>query len=514
MAQYYKEWLENDVVYIISHEERQFFRELSNDEEREAFIEQFWHRRNPNPRSPFNIFKEEHYRRIAYANQHFHSGIAGWRTDRGRVYIVWGEPDQKTTHMGGFYERHHNQGGGRTAVYPFETWWYRNIEGVGDDIELEFVDRTGSNEYRLAMDREEKDALINVPNAGLLLAEEMGLANKEDRAYFNPGVGRDPWNPQFAYSSIKDNPFSRMERFFDVQRPPQIKFEDLKTAVTTHISYNILEFDVRTDYMKLSSDRALVPITLRIDNTNLEFKRENGFNSATVNVYGIVTGLTGRVFAEWEEVIRRDFLDVYFHEGKNRPSIYQRMIALPLGQRFKVDLVMKDVNSSNIGTRSVGLLVPKFEDTGLQSSTIILANNITSAPVNATHLDQYVIGEMRVVPNVTSEYVPGQNLVPYSHIYNPGIDQTNQQPLLEVTFRIKDKNMKVLEEVTGTELNSEQFFYGPRVVLIGKIQVPSVPPGTYILEIDVLDKISGSSIATVTDFIVNDPDAPALTAID
>ncbi|HSW40201.1 MAG TPA: GWxTD domain-containing protein [Acidobacteriota bacterium] len=509
MAQYYKNWLEEDVVYIITDEERQFFRQLSNDEEREAFIEQFWHRRNPNPRSPFNIFKEEHYRRIAYANQHFASGIAGWRTDRGRIYIIWGEPDQKTTHMGGFYERPFREGGGTTAVYPFETWWYRHLEGVGDDIEIEFVDRTGSNEFRLAMDREEKDALINVPNAGLLLAEEMGLSNKEDRAFFNPGVARDPLNPQFAYSRIQDNPFARMERYFGVQRPPSIKFDDLKTIVTSRISYNLLEFDVRADYMKLSSERALVPITIKIDNSQLEFKKENGFNSAKVNVYGIVTNLTGRIIAEWEEEIRRDFLDIFFHEGKDRPSVYQRMVALPIGQRYKLDLVLKDVNSGNVGSTSVGLAVPKFTDTALQSSTIILANTITNAPVNADALDQYIIGEMRVVPNVTSEYIPGQNLVPYLHIYNPGIDQVTQRPLMDVTFKIRDKNKKLLEEATGTELNSEQFFYGPRVVIVGKIQVPALSPGGYTLEIHVLDRIANNTIVTSTEFTVRNPDSMA-----
>ena len=97
----YKKWLDEDVVYIISPEERNAFIHLQTNEEREQFIEAFWQRRNPDPDSPENTFKEEHYRRIAYANEHFASGVPGWKTDRGRIYIAWGPPDERDEHTAG-----------------------------------------------------------------------------------------------------------------------------------------------------------------------------------------------------------------------------------------------------------------------------------------------------------------------------------------------------------------------------------------------------------------------------
>jgi GWxTD domain-containing protein len=512
-SQYYKEWLDKDVVYIISEEERQFFKDLKNDEERESFIEQFWARRNPDPRSSYNSFKEEHYRRIAYANQHFASGIPGWRTDRGRVYIMWGEPDQKESHpTGGMYDRSQREGGGSTSTFPFEKWWYRHIDGVGDDIDLEFVDSSISGEYRLAMSPDEKDALINVPGAGLTLAEEMGVAEKRDRAYFNPSGWYDPNNNQNPGQRTKDSPFSRMEQYFTVQRPPKIKFEDLKTIVTTNVTYSSLPYDVKTDYLRLSEDKVLVPITIEISNKELEFKKDKDFNRAKINVYGIVTGLTNRIHAEWEDEIARDFLDLYFDQGKQKRSEYQRIVALPPGQRYKLDLVLKDVNSKKVGALSLGLNVPKYDSPGLQTSTIILANTITPAPQNSTQLDQYVIGDMRIVPNVLAEYVPGQNLVPYMQIYNMQIDQTNQRPSLEVTFDLK-QNGKVVEEFKNTPNNSEQFFYGQRVVLVGKIPLTGIKSGNYTLEINVLDKISNNTIVTRTDFKVKNP-IPEITAVN
>src|SRR6266851_5093424 len=119
----YKEWLNEDVVYIISPEERQAFLQLETNEEREQFIEQFWLRRSGNPDLPDNDFKEEHYRRIAYANEHFASGIPGWKTDRGRMYIMWGPADEVESHpTGGTYDRPMQEGSGSTSTYPWETW--------------------------------------------------------------------------------------------------------------------------------------------------------------------------------------------------------------------------------------------------------------------------------------------------------------------------------------------------------------------------------------------------------
>src|SRR5438552_634944 len=153
-------WITRDVAYIITDAESQAFTRLSNDEEREQFVEQFWLRRDPTPDTVENEFKEEHYRRIAYANERFASGIPGWKTDRGRIYIQHGPPDEIESHpSGGTYQRPIEEGGGSTSTYPFEEWRYRHLDGVGEDVVIEFVDRTLSGEYRMTTDPAEKDAL-------------------------------------------------------------------------------------------------------------------------------------------------------------------------------------------------------------------------------------------------------------------------------------------------------------------------------------------------------------------
>jgi GWxTD domain-containing protein len=502
---YFKKWLDEDVPYIISEDEKSVFKALKNEEERQNFIEDFWLRRNPDPRSSNNTFREEHYRRIIYANEHFASGIPGWKTDRGRIYITWGPPDENESHpAGGQYNRTFNEGGGSTSTFPFEKWWYRHIEGVGDDIELEFVDSSMSGEYRLAMNADEKDALINVPGVGMTLAEEMGLAEKRDRAYFNPSAWYDPENPQHSGRRTKDAPFDKMEQYFAVQRPPKIKFEDLKSKVTTSVSFSNLPYDLRIDYVRLSADKVLVPITIELSNKDLEFKKDRELNRATAEVYGIVTGLTGRVAAEWEDTITKEFSDQHFQYGKDKRSSSQKMIALPPGQRYKLDLVIKDVNSKKVGVISQGLVVPKYDETTLQSSTIILADSIMQAPPTSNQLEQYIIGDMRIVPKVKREYLPNQSLLPYMQIYNMGIDQTNEKPSLDVSFAIK-KDGKIVEEFKSSANNSEQFYYGLRIVLVAKLPLKGYAPGKYMLEVKVLDNISNKTVTTSTDFTVKDP---------
>ena len=146
----FKRWLDEDVPYIITSEEREAFVQLTTEEEREDFIESFWTRRDPTPDSIANEYKEEHYRRIAYANDRFASKVPGWQTDRGRTYITQGPPDEIESHpSGGQYRRPSREGGGLTAKHPFEIWRYRGAEGGGSDVFLEFEDPSMTGEYRL-----------------------------------------------------------------------------------------------------------------------------------------------------------------------------------------------------------------------------------------------------------------------------------------------------------------------------------------------------------------------------
>src|SRR6266481_2075142 len=216
----YKKWLNEDVAYIITDEERAAFKQLSNDEERDNFIEAFWQRRDPTPDTVENEFKEEHYRRIAYANERFSSGIPGWRTDRGRIYIMWGKPDQIESHSAGStYNRPMTEGGGQTTVYGFDDWTYHYMEGIGQNITIEFVDPTGTGEYHITMDPGEKDAMSHVPGGGPSLLESMGMSTQAARFTRSDG-STAPLGPGGSSGLESQNEFTRLEQFAKVQAPP------------------------------------------------------------------------------------------------------------------------------------------------------------------------------------------------------------------------------------------------------------------------------------------------------
>src|SRR5688572_22248714 len=270
----YRRWLNEDVGYIITDEERQTLKRLATDDEKQSFIESFWLRRDPTPDSAENEYKEEHYRRIAYANERYASGIPGWKTDRGRIYITFGPPAEIESHpSGGSYQRPIEEGGGTTSTYPFEKWRYRYIEGIGNDVNIEFVDPTMTGEYRMTMDPSEKDALLYVPNAGLTMMEQMGLSSKADR--FNRtdgtrlGIGNQP-------TSQRMNQFERLQQYATLQKAPDIKFKDLEAAVNSTIRYNLLPMKARADFMRITNSSVMTNVTLQFDRRDLQFQDKEG----------------------------------------------------------------------------------------------------------------------------------------------------------------------------------------------------------------------------------------------
>src|SRR5467141_2083964 len=411
----YKQWLNEDVVYIISPEERRAFLQLDTNEEREQFIEQFWLRRSANPDLPENDFKEEHYRRIAYANEHFASGIPGWKTDRGRMYIMWGPADEVESHpTGGTYDRPMEEGGGSTTTYPWETWRWRYLEDIGENIIIEFVDPSGSGEYHMTMDPGEKDALLHVPGAGLSQMESMGMASKADRFTRSDGMT----TPRaMGGTPASMNEFNRLELYAKVNRPPTVKFKDLEAVVTSRIVRDQVHFNWRTDYLKVTNDTVLVPVTIQIPNSQLSFLSKDGIHSATLNIFGRVSTLTGRVVQTFEDPISKDFPDSLFQQSLKLQSIYQKAIPLRPGL-YRLDLVIKDEQSGNIGVVNSRLQVPRYEDDKLEASSLILADQIERVPAKQIGSGQFVLGSSKVRPRLEGDFTTADRLGIYLQVYN------------------------------------------------------------------------------------------------
>jgi GWxTD domain-containing protein len=502
----YRQWLNEDVIYIISPEERNAFLQLDTNEEREQFIEQFWLRRSSNPDLPENDFKEEHYRRIAYANEHFASGIPGWKTDRGRLYIMWGPADEVDAHpMGGTWDRPMEEGGGSTTTYPWETWRWRYLEGIGENVEIEFVDPSGSGEYHMTMDPSEKDALLHVPGAGLSLLESMGLASKTDRFTRSDGTNM-PTAMGGTPASLDE--FNRLELYSKIQKPPDVKFKDLEAIVTARIVRDQLKFTWRTDFMKVTNDTVLVPITIQVSNGQLNFQAKDGIHSATMNVFGRVSTLTGRVVQTFEDPVAKDFPDSLFQQSLKLQSIYQKAVPLRPGL-YRLDLVIKDVQSGNVGVINTRLAVPRYADEKLDASTLILADQLEHVPAKQIGTGQFVLGSTKVRPRLDSEFAPADRMGIYLQVYNLKPDDKTHKSNATFQYTIKKGNEQILQ---FKETSAEMKQTGDQVTIERWLPLASLAPGKYTIEINATDGISNQSISKTADFTVKGPLEPTKAA--
>jgi len=492
----YRKWLGEDVLYIITDEERTAFKRMSTDEEREQFIEQFWLRRDPTPDSQENEFKEEHYRRIAYTNERYASGIPGWKTDRGRIYITFGPPDENESHpSGGTYERPFEEGGGTTSTYPFEKWRYRWIEGIGSDIIIEFVDPTMTGEYRMTMDPSEKDALMMVPNAGLTLMEQMGMSSKADRFSRTDGTrlgtGANPL-------PMRMNQFERLQQFARLQKPPAVKFKDLEAAVSSTVKFNLLPIRVRADFMRMTANSIQTNVTILMEKKDLQFQNKDGVAKAAVNIYSRITSMSRRVVNVFEDVVTTEVPSEMLEAASKGASLYQKSIPLPPGM-YRMNVVVKDVFGGNMNNYEMALNVPRMEDDVFTHSSVVLADLIEKVPTRSIGAGQFVIGSTKVRPRVSESFSRDEKMGIYVKLYNFEADEKTRKPVGQVVYEVNkvgstDKIFEFTEEIKDGS---------PTEVTIEKLlPLKSLAPGQYELKMKVTDKIRNLTVTPSAKFTV------------
>ncbi|QMV17547.1 GWxTD domain-containing protein [Granulicella sp. 5B5] len=502
----YKKWLDEDVRWIITDEEAKAFKSLSNDEERDQFIEQFWLRRNPNPDSPDNEYKDEHYARIAYANEHFAAGKPGWMTDRGHIYIAYGKPDSIDSHpSGGSYDRPMEEGGGNTSTFPFEVWHYRYLAGIGDNIDIEFVDTCMCGDYHATIDRSEKDALKHVPGAGLTQYEEEGQAKKADR--FSGGGLEQLGNGPLA-SSQQSKQFDRLDTFAKLFAPPPIKFADLDQFLASEkiLTGPPFLFDVRTDYVKLTNETVMVPVTLEIRNGDITYTTKDGDSKGVVNILGRVSTMTHRVVQTFEDTVTVETPSDLLQRTKNNQSVYWKALPLPPG-RYKVEIAIKDVNNpDHVGVWRRSVDVPKYDDDRLASSSLILASSMERVPTKDVGAGNFVIGNTKVIPRVPATistpvvFHRGQNLNFWMQVYNLGINDSKKNDAT-IEYQVLDlaTNKQILDM---SELASKMNPNADQVTLEKSMPLASLDPGRYQVTIKVNDGVTKQAIAQSAPFIV------------
>ncbi len=506
----YKKWVDEDVRWIITDQELKAFKSLSNDEERDNFIEQFWRRRNPDPDSPENEFREENYRRIAYANEHFAAGKPGWKTDRGHMYIAYGKPDSIESHpSGGSYERPMDEGGGETSTFPFETWHYRYIEGIGENIDIEFVDTCMCGDYHMTLDRSEKDALLHVPGAGATLGEQMGTSKRQDR--FNGGLENLGSGPGTQGNQAKE--FDRLEQFSKLQAPPVVKFKDLESFLVNHkvLSGPFFPFEVRTDYVKVTEDTVLVPLTLQVRNRDITFNTKDGVAKGEVNVLGRVATITDHVVQTFEQTLEVEEPAELLGKALDQASVHWWALPLKPG-RYRVDIAIKDVNNpDHVGTWAQGIIVPKYDDEKLSASSLILADKMEQVPTKQIGTGQFILGNTYVRPRVSSgpavavTFHRSQKLNFWMQVYNLAIDDKSKKNAATIQYQIVDmaSNKSILDTSETSAAMGDNSLNSDQLTLRRSVPLASLQPGKYQVTITVNDHVSKQQVAQSAPFTVD-----------
>jgi GWxTD domain-containing protein len=494
----YKKWLNEEVVWIITDEERKAFSRLQTDEERQQFIEQFWLRRDPTPDTEENEYREEHYRRIAYANETFASGIPGWKTDRGMIYIKFGPPDEREEHpTGGTYDRPIEEGGGTTTVYPFEKWRYRYIEGIGTDVNIEFVDTTMTGEYHMTFDPSEKDALTNVPGAGLTLYEQLGLACKAQRFTRTDGTTLGTGNMPLPASMDQ---FTRLEQFTNLQKAPTTKFKDLEALVTSAVKFNLLPMKVQTSFVPVTSASTMAYITIQFTNKDLQFKQKEGLSEATVNLYARITSITRRPVQSFDETVNVNVPSEMLQKAGEGKNIYQKGVPLQPG-RYRLDIAAKDLVGNNATNYEVALDVPRLDEDHLEASSLILADILERVPRNSIGLGPFVIGTTKVRPRMDNTFHRDEKMGIYLQIYNFEADEKTRKPDGVIQYEITKagSNEKIFEfsEEAGKAIGGAS-----QVVVEQLLPLKDLEPGNYTLKINATDKKTNETVTQTATFTV------------
>lgn len=445
--------------WIISDEELKAFKQLSSDQERDQFIEAFWRRRDPTPDTMENEYREQHYRRIVFANEQFGSFIPGWRTHRGRLYIMYGPPEDIETHAsGGTYTP---SGGPTISNLPYEVWHYRFIEGLGKDVAFSFADICKCGDYELSGGESHYVA-------GNLLS-----------------VNRDRnlgW--------------------------PRVRFKDLEEVVSHKVDIRLVPFTVRTDFVRATDFTVIVPVTIRVRGEDIAFvKRDEGADRGTLNVFGRITSTSGWAVETFEDTLQADVMRDGQPKEEQKAVVYQNAVLLRPGQ-YCLYIAVRDVNGDRIGTSRLDIQVPEYQEGEMSTSTLVLADKMGPASTeNVPGTGRFVAGATYVRPLVApSPDKPisigkGQNVNVWMQAYDLAVDQRTNRPSATVDYDVVSvANGK--SAIHMTESSDQTGNTGGQMTVKKTLAAANLQPGTYKLRVTVRDHISRQALERSTTFTV------------
>ena len=477
----WKKWLTQDVVYIITDEEKSVFKRLQTDEERQQFVEQFWLRHNPTPDDIENPFRDEHYRRIAYANYVYASAIPGWKTDRGMIYITCGPPDETESHsLGASSPSAIENGGVEPDTYPFEDWRYKNTKG---DTVVEFIDTSMTGEYHLGMDPS-KNPLLYVPGQ----SPSRMTASPCQSTFMDEFTRTSPASERLAtLASISQS---------SLQHAHWLKLKDLMAVADSTIRYDTLPMQVRADYIKVTDATDLCNISVEVNDSDLQFTtNREGIAKATVNLYGRITSESRRAVAWFEDTVEVS-VPAERMQASRAPLRYIKSIPIPPGA-YRLNVVAKDPVAGTLNNTERALEVPRYDEEQLGSSSVILADQFERIPAKYISTSDFVIRSSKVRPRVSETFRRDEKMGVYAEFYNFGMGAKNpRKPDGTIEYEVVN-NGSQQSVFTATEELGEVENAAPSLVVAEKwLPLNQFEPGSYSIKMKVVDRQTKQTLTT------------------
>lgn len=479
-------WLEEIVPYIITKEERAAFKSLTTSEERVAFINRFWERRDPDPETPEQEAKLEHYRRLAFVNKFFGAGRPGWKTDRGRIYILLGPPDEIDSDPMGRWAHQ----------YPTEVWIYRDPPHplLPPNMEIAFVDTRLTGDYELSFNLlKDADATRRTE---MLMDEGFldAMARAEVRAM---NLGRPG-----TLRSLADGLSPELERLSELALVSQIPKRDLQPLseeVTARVTFDTgpLEAERQIEFYRASDGYICIPVNLNLPYRDFTYLERQQYYESRFDVLGRILDTDKQVVNEFS---REEFFAVPKGElegYKEQSLLYQLILYAPPGS-YELQLVVRDNHSNSIRTAESELQVPDFGES-LALSSVVLADQIVELdpPPPSGKKDPFTYGEHKVLPNATRTFKVRGSLHLRFEVYNLALDQEGKNSV-ELSYVFRREGRLYRKAPTTYPFPTDQ----RERTVISTIPLKDFIPGSYTITITVTDQIAGKTTTTELPFHV------------
>lgn len=444
LSKWSKQWLEEVVPYIITETEKEIFINLPNEEERGEFIQNFWEKRDPNPNTEKNEFKLEYYRRIALANEFFGtSGIEGWRTDRGKTYILLGPPNEIQRDLSP------TSSGFQVFHGPREVWNYWGVQNprLPYNLEFVFVDKLGTGNYVLER------------------SLKLGQAGKT----------------HFDLDSMHSH-FDYMETMAEAMRNPFEDREKLRGIITTQVAYDQIPLQFDMFYLKGSPKATYSPLALEIPYSALTHKFIENQYYFSLTLLIEVSNKQGKVVSERVKDINLEHTEAEFSSLKQKT--YQYLTALSLEpESYKIHLLILDNFSGKIGTLHKKCTVPSFSSEGLSLSDILLTSDKKTKGTKPS------LDEKKISSKITRTFRSGEEMSIYFEVYNLALHPETGLNNMKIDYSFL-RNEKVVTEVPypESEPTSEK-----DCRIQTSLRLKNFKPGSYLLRVKVNDLNSGKA---------------------